>query len=61
MSTDSEAYQAVRKALMDAENRLRSDARAECVDGETVAVHRSMEAAKACFLARSALIPEDCA
>jgi hypothetical protein len=44
---------------MDAENRLRSQAREACADGEAVAVHRLLTQAEAMSTARSVLIRED--
>lgn len=60
VSSEGERYRLVRRALMDAENRLRSEARAACGDGETVVVHRIMEQAKAMSDARAALQIDDC-
>lgn len=53
------SYEEVRRVLMDAENRLRSQAREACADGEAVAVHRLLTQAEAMSTARSVLIRED--
>lgn len=53
-------YEAVRRALMNAESRLRSDGRIAVDDGEIVAVQRMLNQADALSTARSVLLREDC-
>jgi hypothetical protein len=58
--TNLGVYEAIRRALMNAENRIRSDGREAAADGETVAVQRMLNQADALSTARSVLTREDC-